>query len=139
MRHALIAATALALTAGGAFAATQKFHADLGGNQETPAHKVSGTGTLEATLDTDTHKFDYSITFSGLTGPLAAAHFHGPAKPGKAAGVALAIEGSGSPLTGSATLTPAQEKQLESGLWYVNLHTANNPKGEIRGQVEKTK
>ena len=41
-----------------------------------------------------------------------------------------------SPIIGSATLTPAQVDQLKQGLWYINLHTAANPGGELRGQVK---
>ena len=41
----------------------------------------------------------------------------------------------GSPITGSKQLTAAQVAQLRGGFWYVNLHTAAFPGGEIRGQV----
>jgi hypothetical protein len=37
---------------------------------------------------------------------------------------------------GSAILTDAQEQQLLAGQWYVNIHTAAHPDGEIRGQVQ---
>ena len=40
-----------------------------------------------------------------------------------------------SPLQGSATLTDAQAADLMAGRWYVNIHTAANPNGEIRGQL----
>ena len=40
-----------------------------------------------------------------------------------------------SPIIGSIGITEVQEKQLLSGLWYINLHTALNPAGEIRGQI----
>ncbi len=40
-----------------------------------------------------------------------------------------------SPLRGSATLTDAQAADLMAGKWYVNIHTAKNPNGEIRGQL----
>ncbi len=36
---------------------------------------------------------------------------------------------------GKATLTAAQAADLTAGRWYVNLHTAKHPGGEIRGQV----
>jgi hypothetical protein len=69
-----------------------------------------------------------------------AGHFHGPAAAGANAGVALGFTGSvESPIKGSATLTPAQLADLTAGKWYVNLHTAANPGGEVRGQVMLSK
>jgi hypothetical protein len=65
------------------------------------------------------------------------AHFHGPAAPGANAGVALPIGAAGmaSPAAGSATLNDAQVADLLAGRWYINIHTATHPGGEIRGQV----
>jgi hypothetical protein len=77
------------------------------------------------------------VTYSGLTGAAVAAHFHGPAGPGKDAPVEVPVTVGPSPLQGSATLTPAQEKDLLDGNVYFNIHTQANPKGEIRGQVSK--
>ena len=74
--------------------------------------------------------------YSGLSGAVTAAHFHGPAIPGQNAGVALPLNGKlDSPLEGEATLTEAQAAQVMAGQWYINLHTAANPKGEVRGQL----
>ena len=76
------------------------------------------------------------MTYSGLTGPVTGGHFHGPALAGQNAGVVVPFAaGLVSPITGSATLTPTQVADLSAGKWYVNLHTAANPGGEIRGQV----
>jgi hypothetical protein len=94
-----------------------------------------GTGAMTGSLDTDTHMFSYDITYSGLTGPPIAAHFHGPAAPGANAKPEFAIKSLESPIKGMQTLTPAQEKDLEGGMLYVNVHTAANKGGEIRGQV----
>jgi hypothetical protein len=78
----------------------------------------------------------WTVNYSGLTGPAKAGHFHGPAPAGQNAGVALGFTGSvESPIKGSATLTAAQAADLLAGKWYVNLHTAANPGGEIRGQA----
>ena len=72
-----------------------------------------------------------------MTGPVTAGHFHGPAAAGANAGVVVPFAGSlASPITGSATLTDPQIADLKAGKWYVNLHTAANPGGEIRGQVQ---
>ena len=38
-------------------------------------------------------------------------------------------------LSGDAVITDDQEIQLLDGLWYINIHTAMNPSGEIRGQL----
>ena len=124
------------LFAGPAFA--EKFKATLDGKSETPPNTSAGTGTADIDYDAATKKLSWKLTYSGLSGPATAAHFHGPAEPGKNAGVAVAIPNAGtSPVTGSATLTDAQAADLEAGKYYVNVHTAANPGGEIRGQVMK--
>jgi hypothetical protein len=41
-----------------------------------------------------------------------------------------------SPIVGTANLNDGQIGDLRAGLWYINVHTAQYPKGEIRGQVE---
>ncbi len=122
---------------GAATAARISFEAALDGKSEVPAKTTEGAGQALVTLDTVTKMISYTITFQGLSGPAAAAHFHGPAASGANAGVAVPIGGKEpqSPVSGTATLTDDQIKQLEAGMWYVNIHTAANPGGEIRGQV----
>ncbi len=110
--------------------------ATLSGASEVPAVATSGSGSVAASLNKQTSELSWTVTYSGLSGPVTAAHFHGPAMPGQNAGVALPIGGSmSSPLKGTATLTAAQMADLTAGKWYVNVHTAANPNGEIRGQV----
>jgi hypothetical protein len=136
-----LAATAvLAFVSIAAHAATINLKADLKASSEVPAKDSSGTGILTGTLDTDTNEFKYHVEFSGLTGPVVAAHFHGPAAEGANAKPQLPIKTSPitSPLEGKTTLTPEQAKDLADGRWYFNLHTSANPGGEIRGQVVKS-
>ena len=122
--------------AGPAFA--EKMKATLDGKSEVPPNASAGTGTADIDYDADTKKLSWKLSYSGLTGPATAAHFHGPAEPGKNAGVAVAIpNATTSPTEGSATLTDAQAADLMAGKYYVNVHTAANPGGEIRGQVTK--
>jgi hypothetical protein len=120
-------------------AETIPMHATLDTASEVPPKSGGGKGMLSASFDTASKTLSYTLTFSGLTGPATAAHFHGPAAVGANAGVAVPIAGVASPSKGSATLTDAQIADLEAGKWYVNVHTAANPAGEIRGQVMKGK
>jgi len=133
----LVVGAGIVLLAAPAFADTVMYKANLGGAQEVPANTTSGSGTADLTYDTATKTLTWTITFAGLSGPATAAHFHGPAEAGKNAGVAVPIPGTSSPLSGSATLSDAQAADLAQGKWYVNIHTAANKGGEIRGQVLK--
>ena len=135
-RRALIATVFSFSLIGAASAATMNFEASLTGKAEVPANAATGTGELLATLDTVSKTLTYTLTFQGLTGPAGAAHFHGPAAAGANGGVAVAIgKDLVSPVTGKATLTDAQIKDLTAGMWYVNVHTDANKGGELRGQV----
>ena len=122
-------------------AATASYKADLKGASEVPPTTSAGTGSVTMTLDPDTKTLSWQGTFSGLTGPATAAHIHGPAEAGKNAGVLVWISEKGksfdSPFKGSATLTDAQITDLNNGMLYVNVHTAANPGGELRGQLVK--
>ena len=141
MSNTRIMLTTLALGAtitfaGPAFA--EKMKATLDGKSEVPANTSAATGTADIDYDAATKKLSWKVTYSGLSGPATAAHFHGPAEAGKNAGVAVAIPNAGtSPAEGSATLTDAQAADLVAGKYYVNIHTAANPGGEIRGMVTK--
>jgi hypothetical protein len=132
----LLAAGALAF-ASVASAETLHFMAHLDGAQETPPNESKGMGMAMAKLDTETHVLSWKVDYSGLSGPATMAHIHGPAPVGVAAGVVVklgpAIE---SPIVGKDVLTSEQEAQLRGGQYYVNVHTAAHPAGEIRGQLE---
>jgi hypothetical protein len=148
----VVTASALALVSIAAHAATVHLTGDLKASAEVPPKDSSGTGTVTATLDTETNEFKYHVEFSGLTGPVVAAHFHGPAAAGANAKPQLPIKTNAriqdhimretspitSPIDGMATLTPEQAKELVDGKWYFNLHTSANPGGEIRGQILKS-
>jgi CHRD domain len=113
--------------------------ASLNARQEVPKQAVkapaasgSFTGTLTGT------KLTWSLSFRKLTGRATAAHIH-LGRPGKAGPVAVPLCGPcRSGAKGSATLTAAQVKAVLGGGTYVNVHTAKNPAGEIRGPLLKT-
>ena len=130
-------AFALALAIGApANAATVSFKADLTGSQETPPNDSKGKGAVDVAYDAATKTLTWTITYSDLTGPAAAAHFHGPAAVGAKAAPVVPIQGDlKSPIKGKASLTDQQAKDLQAGMWYFNIHTAKFPDGEIRGQL----
>jgi hypothetical protein len=132
----IAAACAMTLSAPG-LAATVNLKADLKAASEVPPTDSKGTGSVTATFDTTSKQLTWKGSVSGLTGPATAAHFHA-GEPGKNGAVVIPISGSDKgTFEGSATLTDAQATDLMAGKWYVNVHTATNKAGEIRGQVTK--
>jgi hypothetical protein len=116
-----------------AFAEMVQMKADLKSSEEVPPNDSPGKGTAEVTLDTDANKVSWRITQEGLTGDPTAAHFHGPAQVGENAGPIVDISANLS--EGSADVTAEQLEMIRSGQTYLNVHTAQYPDGEIRGQV----
>ena len=137
----IAAASVFAFVSLAAHAEIVKLHATLKTAWEVPAKTGPGHGTLTATYDTDTNLLTYHVVFSDLTGPAVAAHFHGPATTTTVGPPVIFVKTKPivSPIDGTATLTPEQAKDLLDEKWYFNVHTAANPGGEIRGQVQKVK
>jgi hypothetical protein len=139
-RHPLVLTSVLpVLMATYALGAPQTMTIWLLGVNEVPAVQTPGKGTIVLAYDPATRELSWTLEFSDLTGGATMAHFHGPAMPGKNAPPVLWIVEKGvapvSPVKGSAILTPEQAKDFTSGQWYINVHTPNNPSGEIRGMI----
>ena len=137
---ALLASTLLALAAGPVQAQTFTFIAVLNSGQEPPPNPNTSKalGVAFVTFNTDTGELCFSISYddSTLTSPETVAHFHAPAPPAMNAAVIIPLP-TGSPKNGCVTpdLTEDLRRDLFRGLWYVNIHTEQNPGGEIRGQL----
>ena len=103
-------------------------------------------------FDTDTSElmlfvgYGEATGFKNLTAPATLWHIHGPATTGQTAGVVVdfAAEGivfpalqstNGGIIYGLVPIPSEQVTNLLAGLHYVNIHTTNNPAGEIRGQL----
>ena len=138
MRAALLTALAVGalISALPAYAEVLHFTASLDGAAETPPKATKATGSADVTLDTASKMLSWTVRYSGLSGPVTMAHFHGPAAVGVAAGITVTLPPPlKSPVSGSEAINDGQIGDLRAGLWYINIHTALNPKGEIRGQV----
>jgi hypothetical protein len=121
-----------------ALAAPVSFTVPLTGAQQVPPVQTSGSGTATLTYDASTRTVTWSIAYSGLSSDVTMAHFHNGAE-GKNGPIVIWLtkksEPVSSPITGKATLTPAQAQQFMAGDWYINVHTKDHPAGEIRGQA----
>lgn len=138
-RRAAAALAVAALTASCAMmqpSNTIRLGGKLSGASEVPPAATDGAGTVEVTLNKETNLLTWKVSYGGLSGPARAGHFHGPAMAGQNVGVVLGFTGSiESPFQGQATVTAAQATDILAGKWYVNLHTAKYPGGEIRAQM----
>jgi hypothetical protein len=117
------------------------FTAQWNGAQEVPTVTTNATGTAYLFLDPTGNALAYAATVTGLSGPATAAHFHN-APAGVSGGVVKPIAfalnttaGAWTSLDPTNPLTNTMLVQLVRGRLYLNVHTALNPNGEIRGQV----
>ena len=160
----LATATALMLSVTGAYAIPTTFVGSLAGANEVPSVASPGTGLATVVLDPTAQTIQVNVTFSGLTSNDVAAHIHCCAPLGTNAGVATTVPAfpgfplgvtSGTYSSAVFDLTqptiynpafvtmqggiPAAEAALiagiQNGMTYFNIHTVNNPGGEIRGQL----
>ncbi len=114
--------------------------AGLDARQEVPSPKgitADARGSFAATLERKgaAGTLAWRLTFRGLTGKATAAHVH-LGKRGRPGRVALALCGPcRSGARGSLEARAVVVQALLTGGAYVNVHTARNPAGEIRGQI----
>jgi len=113
------------------------FTAVLNIGQEKPVPKGAKSGASgKFTASVNGTSITWKLTFSHLTGPATAAHIHS-GKKGVAGPVIVPLCGPcTSPASGTGTLTAAQLAEMKAGTTYVNVHTAKNAGGEIRGQIK---
>ena len=110
-------------------AAQSLLRASLDGSQETPAVATVAGGWCNISLNTSTGVATYDLRTFGLSG--TAAHFHN-----SSAGIEVVLMGGPVNWSGSTLpLSAGQIADLQAGDWYVNVHTIDNPNGEIRGAI----
>ena len=124
----------------------------LTGAQAIPASNSTAGGTIKGTYNKKEKTFTYTLAWNGLSGNITAAHIHGVADRGFVAipvaplaayanGIVQTITGFTNGPSGSFTGnlyvdgTVVKEHDLLAGKFYVDIHTAAFPGGEIRGQI----
>ncbi|MGA9364627.1 MAG: CHRD domain-containing protein [Bacteroidota bacterium] len=121
------------------------FTASLSGAQENPAVTTGASGTGSFSLNSQRTELQYNITYIGMSGTLTGGHFHtgitgvnGPVVRGITANgdpASATISGTWRTTDATQPFTPALAESLLTGKLYVNFHTAANPGGENRGQI----
>ncbi len=101
--------------------------------------KAKGVFTATVTENGAKRSIRWTLTFNNLSGKAVAAHIH-KGKAGVAGGVLFALCGPcKTGQNGRASISKDVGDALEEGRAYVNVHTAKNPGGEIRGQIKLVK
>jgi hypothetical protein len=131
----------------GGYASTLFYTATLAGTSENPPNASPGTGSVSYSLTGDI--LTLNLSFSGLTAPASAAHIHCCAPIGVNAPVVVPFALFPNTTSGTYTNTfdlstfafsgggseAALLAAFNNGMAYTNIHNANFPGGEIRGQI----
>jgi len=141
-----------------------RLSAFLVGDNETPVVSTPARGTFFARIDDASETIEYRLTFDDLQAPVTQAHIH-VGQPNVAGGIVVWLCGTMTnpgpmgtqqcPQSGTITGTivpgdiqnvPAQGfavnefdelvAAIRKGFAYANVHTAQSPSGEIRGQID---
>ena len=132
----------------------KKFTTNLAGKNEVPSKDTNATGTAEFTLSSDGKTITYKVDVKGID-KVTMAHIH-QGKLGENGPVAVVLFKAATPtgpengalaqgnITSDKLEGPLKGKQIsdlvkliEDGNAYANVHTEQNPKGDIRGQISK--
>ena len=109
------------------------------GAQEIPPVTTNGAATLTGSYDTISKQLIYAINWTGLSGEVIVAHFHGPALATESAAplqdITIVTNGMDGSTADTITAAADLHTALLAGKVYYNLHTAAYPDGEIRAQV----
>lgn len=124
----------------------RKFRADLSGDEEVPAVDTDASGEIEMELDDDGTELEYELDVDDIV-DVVAAHIH-MGEEGENGDVVVTLEHDDDRSEGTITEDHLEGplaggeladliELIEDSNAYVNVHTEENPDGEIRGQLEE--
>ena len=136
-----------------AVAAEQTFSAELHGSNEVPPVKSAASGEAIFTVIDNGNALKYKVTVDNLdnvtaahihlgkadeNGPVLVFLFKGPEKKGAFSGVLAEGTIKASDLFDTLKGKSVSDliAKMKAGDTYVNVHTTQNPPGEIRGQIK---
>ncbi len=109
--------------------------AEMNGDNEVPPVTTDAIGIATVYIDEDRSRATVNVTVSGLSGPITGAHIH-DGITGANGPVIFPLTPIGNRIQMDITdITSAQMGKLLGGAYYINIHTAAHPGGEIRGQI----
>ena len=113
-----------------------QFAARMNGAQSVPAVTTNAVGVTTIMLNETMDSICVSVSVNGLSGAITGIHIH-EAAMGANGGVVTDLGSgiNGNLVTLKLPLTSAMLDKMMMGMYYVNVHTAANPGGEIRGQI----
>ncbi len=152
LRQLLLAgliAPALMLFGTAAMAATIPWTSDLALQDDADvAPDSTASGAAFGTVDTDTRQLTWNISWSGLSSQVLGIHFHedfalGPVRHtvgcqypiGPCTEDIPTLGSLANPNIGATIVGEGVVAQLLAGNLFINVHTADNPGGEIDGRV----
>jgi hypothetical protein len=102
--------------------------------QITPPSGSEARGWGVFTIDTAANNLNYYISYDGLSSEEIASHIHGLAGYGTGGGVLHTLPPE-NPKVGTWNYPGSIESRILEGMTYVNIHSADFPVSEIRGQI----
>jgi hypothetical protein len=132
-KNGIAAALVVAASLASGLAFGQEVKVVLSGGEEIPSIATSASGNAIVTVGPDM-SVTVKVTTSGIAA--TASHIHmAPAGQNGPVIVPFVKNGDGFSTAAGAKLTEAQFAAFKAGNLYVNVHSAANPGGEIRGQI----
>jgi hypothetical protein len=135
MKKSMLTVTMAAIGAFGcAIALGAEVNVKLSGDSEVPPVKSAGGGSGKIMVGDD-GSVSGSVTTTGVPGMAAHIHMGSAGKNGPVI-LPLTKEGDTYKVPAGSKLNPDQMKAFKDGDLYVNVHTADNKGGEVRGQLK---
>jgi hypothetical protein len=137
-------AFAVVVLLGSTAQAQRRFVAALTPQQTVPTANSPARGSCTINLDEtgQTPTIHFTCSFSGLSSGVISGHIHGGAAPGQNGDISLNFNLTTNQTSGiffpfeAINITPALAADIRAKRAYIDLHTANFPNGELRGQIK---